>query len=54
MKQGASSPGTGVSVNVLGGDYDGAREALDRALAIARENGDLVLEMQVTGFHRRR
>jgi len=43
-------PWHGRLLNVLQGDYDGAREALDRALAIAQRNGDVALEMQTLAF----
>ena len=43
-------PWHGRLLNIRRGDYDGAREALDRALAIAQRNGDVALEMQALAF----
>jgi ATP/maltotriose-dependent transcriptional regulator MalT len=37
-------------LNALEGDYDGARDALDRGLAIARREGDVALQMQALAF----
>ena len=43
-------PWHGRLLNIRRGDYDGAREALDRALAIAQRNGDVALEMQALAY----
>ena len=43
-------PWYGRLLNTLEGDYDGARDALDRGLAIARREGDVALQMQALSF----
>jgi tetratricopeptide (TPR) repeat protein len=37
-------------LNILQGDYEGAKDALSRALAITRREGDVALEMQALAF----
>jgi tetratricopeptide (TPR) repeat protein len=43
-------PWYGRLLNRLEGDYDGARDALDRGLAIAQREGDVALQMQALAW----